>query len=363
VESAAHAKIGAEIFGISGYNPITPFDPNVRLPTTATGTSKAISATISTSSAEAMLLGLSYGGNGMIGSGAGFNGICLNTSPCAFTGLGSDASVYKVVTTTQSGETVFMTQTDGASWGLIADAIQSASPSVTSVSPNKGSVGTIVSIKGASLTDVTILNFCGTSQPSFRVVNDTLITTTAPQLIAPPSTQTCDVTVVSTVGTSAGMFTNQFSFLPIVTSVGPATGGAGTLVRITGSGFIGTVVVALCGTSQPKFTIINDTQISLTISNLGIATSKSCDVEISNPVGKSSISSNDVFTYVQGGSSGGTNRSPNIPTNSNKLLYITLAGIAAGMLVAVAGLMRRWDPRRKEPRHFQTEKEPATHSS
>jgi hypothetical protein len=144
---------------------------------------------------------------------------------------------------------------------------------------------------------------------------------------------------------------DQFSFLPIVSSINPTTGNDGTALTITGNSFVGTIAVTLCGVSQPNFTVISDTQIRLTISDPGLTTSKPCDIVVTNPIGKSSTSSNDVFNYAPQSQGGGTTHAPNAPTGSNKTLYIVLAGIAAVALIAVAGLMRRWDPGKKEQHH------------
>jgi len=161
-------------------------------------------------------------------------------------------------------------------------------------------------------------------------------------------------------GTSLAEAADQFSFLPNVTTVNPTTGGNGTTVTITGSSFVGTTDVTLCGVSQPKFAVVSDTLIRLTISDPGLTASKSCDVVVTNPIGKSSTTGSDVFNYVPQSQGGGTTRAPSAPASSNRTFYITLAGITAVALIAVAGLMRRWDLGRKERRHVGAQEEHAS---
>jgi hypothetical protein len=132
-----------------------------------------------------------------------------------------------------------------------------------------------------------------------------------------------------------------------VSSLSPITGSKGTEVTITGTSFIGTKGVTLCSASQTNFRITNDTQIRLTISDIGATASKPCDVVVTNPIGKSSTSSDDVFNYAPQNQGGGTTHAPSAPTIPNKAFYIALAGIGAVALIAVAGLMRRWDPGKK----------------
>jgi hypothetical protein len=349
-ENVSRIRIAVQEFAITGYDSNSPFDLNNGAPANMTGTSNTMFATISTSDAQDMLLGFAYGGSGTFSPGEGFSGICLNVSPCAFQGIDADASEYQIVTRTQSRSAVSMMQAGGTSWGFISDAVRSASPSITYISPSKGIVGTGITITGTSFTSTLAVSFCTTLQPTFIVINDTLITTTAPQIALPPVSQTCSIVVTKNGGNSTALPTGQFSYLPNVESVEPMSGGNGTAATITGTSFVGTTSITLCGISQPRFTITNDTQIKLSISYLGATASQPCDVVITNSVGKSETSNRDAFTYTPQSGSGGTNHSPNTPTNPNKLLYITIASIAAIALVAMAGLMRRWDPRKKDRR-------------
>ena len=350
-ETISKITVAVQEFAISGYDTNSPFDLSTGSPTNATGTSDTMSTSISPRGPQDMLLGFAYGGGGMISAGTGFSGICLNLGPCVFQGIDADASEFEIVTTTQSSALVSMTQTGGASWGLIVDSVRSISPSLTSVSPSRGIVGTGITITGTSFTGALALSFCTTLQPGFTVVNDTLITTTAPQVTSPPDSQTCNIVVTKSGGSSSLIPAGRFSFLPSVKSVSPETGSNGTDASVTGTSFVGSTTVTVCGVPQSKFTVANDTEIRLTVLGLTASTSQHCDVVVTNSVGKSSSSSGDVFTYApQSGSSGATNHVPNTSINSNKILYITFASIAAVLLASVAVLMRRWDPEKRDRR-------------
>ncbi len=357
--SVPKTRIGVEIFAISGYDPASPFDPSAKAPTTAMGTSNTMSATISTNAGSDMLIGLGYGGKGAIIPGPGFTGICINADGCAIGNLDSISSEYKMVTTPQLGTVVSVTQTGGTSWGFIADAVLSELPTVTSVSPSKGAVGAPLTITGASFTNVATLTFCGKAQ-SFTIASDQIIWTSAPQISSPSNIQTCDIVVTGGAGSSRASVADQFSFLPNVSSLSPSTGSNGTEVRVTGTSFVGTTGVTFCGVSQRRHTVINDTQIRFTIYGPGLTASKSCDIVVTNSIGNSSTSGNDVFSYVPQSQGGGTTHAPNAPTISNKTLYIILAGIAAVALIAVVGLMRRWDPGKKGQNHVRIQEEPAS---
>ncbi len=351
-ETLSQITVAVQEFAIAGYTS-SPFDSNIGVPTNMTGLSDIMSAAVSTSDAQDMIFGFAYGGGGAIAAEAGFSPICLDVAPCTFQGIAADASEYEIVTMAQSRSIVSMTQTAGLRWGFIADAVQSVSPNVVFVYPAKGIVGTSVIITGTSLIGTISVRFCATLQPAFTVVNDTTLATTAPQVASPPSSQTCNVVVTKSGGSSITSSTSQFSFLPSVKSVSPTFGGNGTIVTITGTSFIGTTTLTVCGASQPSFTVTNDTQVRWTVSDAGVNVSKTCNVVITTSAGRSSTSDNDAFEYIP-------QSSTNAPTNSNKILYITAAGVAAAALFAVAGLMRQHDPEKKDERQFQAQEEPAT---
>lgn len=349
-DSVPKIRIGIEIFGIAGYDTARPFDPTISAPTVATGSSANISASINTNDAYDMLIGLEYGGKGpTFTAGSGFTGICLNDPSCTVAGMDPAASEYQIAPAAQSNPTVSMIQMGVASWGFIVDSVESAIPSVESVSPGKGAVGTVITVGGTSLSGGVTVEFCGTFLSAFTVVNDTSMNIIAPQLSSPPSTQTCDIVVSNDSGASRLSPGDQFSFLPTIASIDPTTGSYGTALRITGSSFIGTTHVSICGLSPPEFTVVNDTRIITSVPTIARTTSAPCNVIVTNAVGTGPVSDGGVLTYVpSAGSRGVTPTSPNLSSISIKIVYIVLAVFGAIALIVTSQLVHPQKPGNQE---------------
>ncbi|HVH14667.1 MAG TPA: IPT/TIG domain-containing protein [Candidatus Angelobacter sp.] len=326
-ETLSGITVATQEFAIAGYDFDAPFDPNPHVPSNATGSANTIFATISTSHPQDLLLGFEYGGGGTISAGQGFTGICLNVASCQFKGISPSAAEYAIVSSVESSFNVSMTQTAGASWGIIADAVKASSPAITLISPNHGVVGSPITIAGISFNDTIDLEFCGTSQPTFTVVNDTMITTVAPQLPNPPDTQTCDVAVTTREGNSAIISADRFSLLPNVVSIYPSSGGVGTVVTLKGTSFAGATSVSICGVSQPRITVTNDTQIVTTVPGIGLTSSTKCSVSVTSPNGASGSEAN-MFTFLP--------QTEDAPAPAPPLLSGRTLFIIALTLVAVA---------------------------
>jgi hypothetical protein len=355
-ETLSKITIATQEFAFSGYDVRTPFDPNLSTPSNATGNSDTISTTISTNHSDDIVLGFSYGGGRTISAGPTFSPICLNASPCQFDGIATDASEYEGLTRTQSNYNVSMIQTAGTSWGFIADAIQSSSPTVASIFPTKGITGTTVTITGVSFLGTINVQFCGTPQPAFNVLNDSAITTVAPQITNPSSSQSCDIVVTNGGGSSSTLSADQFSYLPSIITIDPATGSVGASLRITGSSFIGTTSVVICGVSQSKFTVASDTQIMTTVPEAGLSASRRCDVTVTNLVGTSRFSGTDSFTFVPQST---IPRSPPSSPTSGKILYIEIASVAAVALIVGSQFIHRRDSGERQERQPQSRERPA----
>jgi hypothetical protein len=83
-------------------------------------------------------------------------------------------------------------------------------PTVTSVSPGTGGVGTSVSISGTNFIAVSAVQFGGVNASSYTVNSENSITATVPA--APSGTGIVNVTVTTTVGTSAITGADQFTY-------------------------------------------------------------------------------------------------------------------------------------------------------
>ena len=134
------------------------------------------------------------------------------------------------------------------------------------MSPNLGPTtgGTIVTITGSALSGTTKVSFGSLAAASFHVVSGNEVTAISP----PQSSSIQTVSVTTPVGTSAPAPTNgQFTYdapTPIVTSIAPASGPytGGTLVTITGSGFIGAGKVRFGTAVAAQFTVVSDTEVT-----------------------------------------------------------------------------------------------------
>ncbi|UDF32539.1 UNVERIFIED_ORG: IPT/TIG domain-containing protein (plasmid) [Roseateles sp. XES5] len=174
-------------------------------------------------------------------------------------------------------------------------------PTVTSVSPIAGPTGggTTVTITGtgfASADPTGAVKF-GAANATYTIVNDTLITATAPA----NSAGTYDVTVATPGGTSATSASDQYTYVvaPTVTSVSPIAGptAGGTAVTITGTGFAyaNPTGAVKFGAANATYTIVNNTLITATAPANSAGT---YDVTVTTPGGTSATSASDQYTYV-----------------------------------------------------------------
>jgi uncharacterized repeat protein (TIGR01451 family) len=130
-------------------------------------------------------------------------------------------------------------------------------PSITGFSPNKGGIGTMVSITGSNLTNATSVSFNGTQAGSFFVTNNTSV-----GVIVPLGFSTGPITITTPGGsfTTAGLFYG----VPGITSFNPTHGLPGTNVTIFGTNLSAITLVRFAG-SNASFTLINNTTLSAVV--------------------------------------------------------------------------------------------------
>lgn len=104
-------------------------------------------------------------------------------------------------------------------------------PSVTSVSPGEGDPGSVVTITGTNLQDVTAVRF-GAMDAEFTADNSTTVTATVPATIE-AGTQT--ITVVAPGGEDTFAFTVTDPTAPTFVSFSPASGSVGDQVSVVGT--------------------------------------------------------------------------------------------------------------------------------
>jgi autotransporter passenger strand-loop-strand repeat protein len=114
------------------------------------------------------------------------------------------------VTTLKPGSTTITATDDGVSGSTTLTVSPAAMPAVTKLDPSSGPAtgGNTVTITGSNFTNVTSVDF-GSTAVGFTVVSPTTITATAP---AGTTGQAVDVTVSTTVGTSATTAADKYTF-------------------------------------------------------------------------------------------------------------------------------------------------------
>ena len=142
-----------------------------------------------------------------------------------------------------------------------------AAPTVASVSPSSGTTGggTAVTITGTGFAAGAGVTLGGIAATGVTVVSATQVTATAPAHAAGA------VAVVvrnadSQSGTLGADYTYAAAAAPTVTSVAPASGSkdGGTVVTITGTGFLAGVSVDFGGTAGTSVVVVGTTSITVT---------------------------------------------------------------------------------------------------
>ena len=172
-------------------------------------------------------------------------------------------------------------------------------PTIATVSPAAGTTlgGNTVVITGTNFGSVSEANpaavrFGATNATSFNVISSTRI-----DAVAPAGSGTVDVTITNASASSLPSYAGRYRYgKPIVTSLDPTGGPAGTVVTIAGAGFTGlsgATAVRFGSTNATSYTITDDTEI-VAVAPAGAGT---VDVKVTNPVGASDASDASKYTY------------------------------------------------------------------
>ena len=126
-------------------------------------------------------------------------------------------------------------------------------PEVRTFDPPQAKVGASIVITGSYFDGVSAVSFGGEPAPSYQVNGSGRIVATLPA-----NARTGDIVVQNPAGVGSSSFYNQRPFIvtPVVDSIDPVSGPAGTVVPLTGSGFSGAFGVAIGtdGTGSSKVT-------------------------------------------------------------------------------------------------------------
>ncbi|MGO9457066.1 MAG: IPT/TIG domain-containing protein [Acidimicrobiales bacterium] len=171
-------------------------------------------------------------------------------------------------------------------------------PTITSLSRTSGptSGGTKVTITGTGFSTAAHVKF-GTTTAVFTVNSSTSITATAPAHAA----GTAVISVTTPGGTTPTTSADHFKYTvpsPVIFSISPTTGKAGTSVTLSGSGFIsGATTVTFGGTVIPagSVTFVSGSQIKVTSPAHAAGT-----VTVKATTAAGTSASGEHFTYVTG---------------------------------------------------------------
>jgi len=130
-------------------------------------------------------------------------------------------------------------------------------PTIASITPASGKIGTSVNIVGTNFTKTSVVKFNGVLAPASTVILPTLIKTTVPA-----GATTGQIKVTTQIGSVVSA--TVFTVLPAITAIAPVSGPVGTLVTITGTGFNGVTSVKFNGLAA-AFTVKSSTTITATV--------------------------------------------------------------------------------------------------
>jgi uncharacterized repeat protein (TIGR03803 family) len=140
------------------------------------------------------------------------------------------------------------------------NSIQSfkVTPTISSISPTSGPIGTVVTIAGTGLTQTTKVTIGGVKATAFTVKSDSSVTVTIPS-----ACKTGKIAVTTSGGSATSPST--FNVTPTISSFSPSSGKVGTIVTITGTGLTQTMGVSFGGVAATAFTVNSDIQVTATV--------------------------------------------------------------------------------------------------
>jgi len=316
------AALGANVIGVIDDNHLnvtappgtagTTVDVTVTAPTGTSITSSAdrfsyVAATVPIINGVVVNTGPTTGGTSVSLIGSGFTGVTsVMFGTNAATGVSSYADTSLTATSpAASVGSVDITVTTPVGTSAISGADKftyqtPTTPVIYGISPRTGITtgNTQVAVFGSGLIPGSIVRF-GANTGTSVYAYDSGLTVTSP---AGPA-GTVDVTVTNSAGTSATGMTDKFTYVapgpPIVRAVTPNRGfaGGGTMVTVLGSGFTGATAVTFGTTATPStIYVYSDTQLS--VSSPAGTSGTTVDVKVTTPVGTSSISNVDQFSYI-----------------------------------------------------------------
>jgi len=230
--------------------------------------------------------------SGMVGTivkitGTNFTGataVAFNGVPATTFTVSSATSIKATVPADATSGPISVTAPGGVG---ISGASFTLTPTIASFTPASGPIGTKVTITGTGFTGAKSVTFNGAAS-AFTFTSSTAIIATVP-----PGATTGKISVTTPGGSANSVATFTLTIpAPTITSFTPASGQAGTVVRITGTNFTGATTVKFNGVVATPFTVVNSTLITAAVPN-GASTGK---ISVITPGG--TVVSADSFTVL-----------------------------------------------------------------
>ncbi len=166
---------------------------------------------------------------------------------------------------TDGAQTVTVTNPDTLTGSLPSGFAYQAAPTVTAVTPSGGDVlgGTTISVAGTYFRAGATVSVGGVNCGSVIISSETLLTC----VTGANAAGLAAITVTNTdgqFGTRAATY--KYALPPVVTNILPAAGalGGGTLVTISGTGFVTGASVSVGGVACTTVTVVNATTLTCT---------------------------------------------------------------------------------------------------
>jgi len=221
-------------------------------------------------------------------TGTSFTGVSevnFNGTNATFTG-DSDTQITAMVPIGATSGPIAVTTPGGTATSSTPFTVTTvAAPTITSISPAIGGVGTTVTIKGTNFSGTTAVRFNGTNA-AFKVKGSQITAT------VPAGATSGPITVTTPGGTATSALAFTVVMAPTITDFSPSSANAGTIVTITGTNFTGATAVKF-NNSNAKFTVLPPNTITATVPN----GAKSGPISVTGPGG--TATSTSIFTVTK----------------------------------------------------------------
>jgi uncharacterized repeat protein (TIGR03803 family) len=215
--------------------------------------------------------------------GQGFTGATSVTFDGVAAKFDNVSDTYMTATVPVGAKTGVVTVTTFSST-LTGDRTFLVAPQVKSFTPTSGTVGTLETITGVSLTQTSAVTIGG-KPAAFTVVSDTEVTATVPA-----GAKNGEAISITTAGGKSSF--GKFEVVPKIASFSPTSGPVGTSVAITGNSFTGTTKVTFGGVAATSLEVISDTQVDAIVPS-GAATGS---IAVTTPGGTGTSTTNFTVT-------------------------------------------------------------------